>query len=235
MAYDLKQWQALAASGRDELFPEVPSVTSQPGRAVELELWPQSRLYNVAYKPTDDQPSPGRANKKSPPARPNEKSSPKRANRRPPPTDAEVESSRKKSKKDLLRFVEPRPEEAKARMLKSLAKLERLKDEIARLHSRMQGLDPKLQEGLVDGDFRVELDHLTEQLAELTAKARRHPHRFELAMERRYDAIIDRITRIDQKLNDLENPPSEWSDKIPKTLESIKRSFKQSIESIKLP
>lgn len=231
MAYDLKQWQALTASDRHEPLPEVPPVVSQPSRAVELELWPQSRLYHVAYKQTDDQPSPGRANKKSPPARPNEIKSPNRSRRRPPPTDAELEAFRKKSKTNRLRFVEPQPEEARARMLKSMATLERLKDEIARLHSRIQGLDPKLKESLVDGDFRVELEHLTEQLAELTAKAKQHPHRFEVVMEKRYDAVIERIVAIDVKIDDLENPPSPWPDKIPKTLESLK----QWIKSIKLP
>ena len=112
-----------------------------------------------------------------------------------------------------------------------MATLERLKDEIARLHSRIQGLDPKLKERMVDGDFRVELEHLTEQLAELTATARLHPHRFEEVMETRYDAVIERIVAIDVKIDDLENPPSPWPDKIPKMLESLK----QSIKSIKLP
>lgn len=233
MVYDFKQLHALAAE-LDDQHAEVPPVTAQPD-VVDLRLWRDARVYDIAYKPTDDQRSPGPATNSPPARRPNKKTSPKSALRRPPPTRAEVEAFLKTGMPLRLRETsfEPSPEfvDAEARIRKSRKKLDRLTYEIARLHTRIQCLDPALQQRLRASGFQVEWDHLTEQLTELNVKVMQPNHRFEFVIDKKYDTLIERIIAIDRKLDELEHPQVWWTDKIPKPLEWIKLAMK----SIQLP
>lgn len=232
MVYDFKQLHAVAAE-LDEQQAEAPPDKAQPG--VDLWLLPDARLYDVAYKPTDDLRSAGPATKPPPPRPQNKKPSPKSAHKRPPPTFADVDAFLKRAPLVPPRRTshEPSPKfvDAEARLHKSRAKLDRLSFEIARLHTRVQCLDPALQQRLFSSGFQVEWDHLTEQLTDLNAKVMQRGDRFEFIINERYDLLIERIIAVDRRLDELEKPQEWLTDKVPKPLEWIKHAIK----SVELP
>lgn len=73
MAYNLKLLHAAAASDRCEHQSDLSPVITQSTQAVELELWPQTRFYNVVYTPTENRPAPERATHTTPARRADEK------------------------------------------------------------------------------------------------------------------------------------------------------------------
>lgn len=227
--YDFKQLQVLAAGELAEPHTEGPPVARPPG-AIELELWPDTRLFDVAYKP-DEPRSTGPVNKKPPPRRTNEKKSSQKP-RRPPPTRDQIEANnspyppKRTTDKPSRKF-----REAAARIRNSRVQLTRVTDEIAALRVRIERLDPTLKATLVTTEFVVDWDHLADQLATLNAMVQQHPDRFEIEMGNAYEPLMDRIIAITLDLDALENPQLRWDDTIPKTIASLR----QRIRSIKLP